>query len=102
MLDRHSPWDQPWEAALDTASAGVHPGDRFEFWHEVARRTVVDHNSGPKCSLHFQAELQASALAASGIFILHISPMVVAHATRHMSHASTDGLFIYRQVGAIR
>jgi hypothetical protein len=38
MLDRHSPWDQPCEAAQDTVSAGVHPGDRFEFWHEVARR----------------------------------------------------------------
>jgi hypothetical protein len=49
---------------------------------------MVDHNSRPKCSLDFQAELQARALAAAGIFVLHISPMVVAHTTRHMSHAS--------------
>jgi hypothetical protein len=57
MLDWNSPWAQPREAALDTVSAEVHPGDRFEFWHEVAHRTVVDHNSRPKCSLDFQPEL---------------------------------------------
>jgi AraC-like DNA-binding protein len=48
--------------------------------------------------LHFQAELQASVLADTGIIMLQNSAMVVAHTTRHISHASNDDLFVYRQV----
>ncbi|MBE7199156.1 MAG: helix-turn-helix domain-containing protein [Parafilimonas terrae] len=77
----------------------VHPRDRFDFWHDVARRDVADHESTPGCRDTFRAELCAGSVCTIGLVAFQNSDMAVTHARRHMAHANTDELFICRQSG---
>jgi hypothetical protein len=40
----------------------VHPRDRFDCWHSIACKTVINHDSRPECRASFQAELQWGTL----------------------------------------
>jgi AraC-like DNA-binding protein len=79
-------------------TTGVHPRDRFDFWHEALCRRVIEHDSRPQSRLDFQAELEAGALADIGVFVLQSSPMVVAHTLHHIKYTTTDDLFVCRQI----
>ncbi|WP_336491064.1 helix-turn-helix domain-containing protein [Methylobacterium nigriterrae] len=76
----------------------VHQRDRFEYWHEVARRNVVEHDSKPRCRGTFRAELRAGSIGTLNLACFQNSEMVVTHATRHLSRTNGDELFICRQV----
>ena len=76
----------------------VNPRDRFEFWHDVACKNLVRHDSIPENRHAFQAELQAGALAEVGLVLFENTPMCVSHATRHGAPPEADQLFICRQV----
>jgi len=76
----------------------VHPRDRFDYWHSVARASLVDHNSWTECRRAFNAEIQAGALANIEVVLFENSPMDVAHTSHHVSQAKTDDLFVCRQV----
>jgi len=75
----------------------VHPRDRFAFWHDVARKGVVDHESTPGCRDTFRAQLRAGTVGAIGLVSFQNSDMSVTHTRRHMAHANTDELFVCRQ-----
>ena len=47
----------------------VHPRDRFDYWHSVACRTLVVHDSTPTCRQTFSAQLRRGALAEIGLFV---------------------------------
>jgi AraC family transcriptional activator of tynA and feaB len=76
----------------------VHPRDRFAYWHDVACKHIVDHNSRPECRQGFEAEFEAGALGDVGVLIFENSPMAVSHAAHHISRARTDDLFLCRQL----
>jgi AraC family transcriptional regulator, positive regulator of tynA and feaB len=75
----------------------VHPRDRFPYWHDVACRTIVDHDSTPDDRPSFHAELQAGTLADMGLVMFENSPMAIWHARCHAAHANTDELLLCRQ-----
>lgn len=77
----------------------IHPRERFAFWHDVARRNVVDHESTPVCRNTFHAELRAGSVGDIGLVSFQNSDMAVSHTRRHIVHANTDELFICRQSG---
>jgi AraC family transcriptional activator of tynA and feaB len=77
----------------------VHPRDRFDFWHSVARKDVVDHTSRPRCRNTFRAQLRSGSVGAIDLVLFQNSEMSVAHTRRHIAHANTDELFICRQFG---
>ena len=77
----------------------VHPRDRFDFWHDVARKDVVDHESTPKCRDTFRAQLRAGTVGAIGLVSFQNSDMRVTHTRRHIAHANPDELFVCRQSG---
>lgn len=77
----------------------VHPRDRFDLWHSVARRDVVDHTSTPRCRNTFRAQLRSGSVGAIGLVLFQNSDMSVTHTRRHIAHANTDELFICRQFG---
>ena len=60
------------------STTDVHPRDRFDYWHEVANRNLVGHQSEPECQQSFQAELQVGAFAGLGLVLFGNSPMTVA------------------------
>ena len=80
------------------STKAVHPRDRFDYWHGVACRTIVDHDSAPKCRQTFQAELQSGALADIDLVLFENSPMTVSHTRRHAARADSDELFVCRQL----
>ncbi len=75
----------------------VHQRDRFDYWHEVACRDVVEHDSKPDCRGVFRAELRAGSIGSLGLVGFQNSGMTVDHTTRHLSSTSHDEIFLCRQ-----
>jgi AraC-like DNA-binding protein len=80
------------------STSDVHPRDRFDYWHDVASKTLVHHDSEPESRQDFRAELRAGALASTGLVLFENSPMTISVTARHAAHADTDPLFICRQL----
>jgi AraC family transcriptional activator of tynA and feaB len=80
------------------STLNVHPRDRFDSWHSVACRNLVEHDSNPDCRHKFHAELRYGALAEIGLVLFESSAMTVAHTVRHVALASADELFVCRQI----
>lgn len=76
----------------------VHPRDRFEYWHEVACKTVVEHDSRPRRHLGFDAEIEATELGEVSFVRFNNSPMAISHASRHIAKINTDVVFLCRQI----
>jgi AraC family transcriptional activator of tynA and feaB len=76
----------------------VSPRDRFDYWHSVANKNLVSHNSRPECRTTFQAELWSGALADIGLVLFENSPMLVEHTDRHAAHCDDKEIFVCRQV----
>lgn len=83
------------------STAAVHPRDRFDYWHEIACKTIVDHDSKPERREIFRAELQAGTLAKLGLVLFENSPMSVSRDARHTAHANTEELFFCRQSAGV-
>ena len=82
------------------STSAVHPRDRFDYWHEVACTTIVDHDFRPERRLGFHAELQFGTLASIGCILFENSPMTIQHTARQIGHAGSDELFVCRQMAA--
>ena len=76
----------------------VHPRDRFDLWHSVACKSLVDHDSRPDNHLKFDADIETGSLGHIELVLFHNSPMQISHTARHISHARSDHLFVCRQV----
>jgi AraC-like DNA-binding protein len=81
------------------STENIHPRDRFDFWHDAARKDVVDHESTPRCRDTFRAQLRAGTVGAVGLVSFQNSDMSVTHTRRHIAHGNTDELFVCRQAG---
>ena len=76
----------------------VHARDRFDFWHGVACKNLVDHNSLPECRLTFGAQIETGYLGNLELVLFHNSPMQVSHTARHTANVKSDHLFVCRQI----
>jgi AraC family transcriptional regulator, positive regulator of tynA and feaB len=75
----------------------VHPRDRFDFWHSVACATIVGHDSVPAIRNGFSADIDAGALAETGVVRFENSQMRVFRTAAQISEASSDEIFVCRQ-----
>jgi AraC family transcriptional regulator, positive regulator of tynA and feaB len=80
------------------STQALHPRDRFDFWHDVASKNVVSHDSQPQSRRDFHAEFERGALAEISILRFQNSPMQVLGAKRHIAKAETDEFLFCRQV----
>ena len=80
------------------STSKLSPRDRFDYWHSVARETIVDHDAEPRDRLGFQAEMKFASLGEIGFILFENSPMTVDHRTNHIAYAIDDHLFVCRQV----
>jgi AraC family transcriptional activator of tynA and feaB len=71
----------------------VHPRDRFDYWHNVACKFVVDHDARPECRASFEAALSWGSLADLELVLFENSPMDISN-----PRASADQLFVCRQM----
>src|SRR5689334_9875476 len=76
---------------------GLPARDRYECWHEVVCKQVVDHDSLPDCRLDFEARLDAAALADLSLVAVEAGALWIAHEERHFE-ASAHELILLRQV----
>jgi AraC family transcriptional regulator, positive regulator of tynA and feaB len=76
----------------------VHVRDRFDFWHGVACKNLVDHSSLPKCRLTFTAQIETGKFGNLELVLFQNSPMQVSHTARHVAHVKSDHLFVCRQI----
>ncbi|MGA2997340.1 helix-turn-helix domain-containing protein [Bradyrhizobium sp.] len=76
----------------------LHARDRFDFWHGVACKNLVDHDSLPECRPTFHAQIETGNLGNLELVLFHNSPMQVSHTARHIAHVKSDHLFVCRQI----
>jgi AraC-like DNA-binding protein len=79
------------------STADVSPRDRFDYWHSIASKNLVKHDSRPDCRATFQAELRSGTLADMGIILFENSAMRVEHTERHAAYANDSEIFVCRQ-----
>jgi AraC family transcriptional activator of tynA and feaB len=79
----------------------VHPRDRFDYWHNVACKNLVAHDSYTECRQTFTAEMQGGRLADVGLVLFENTSMAVAHTRCHVDQARNDDLFVCRQVAGL-
>jgi AraC family transcriptional activator of tynA and feaB len=80
------------------STAEVHPRDRFDYWHSVACKNLIAHDSTPECRHTFQAEMHSGALADLGLVLFENSPMSVSHTQRHCARMRNDEVFVCRLI----
>ena len=84
------------------STVDVHQRDRFDYWHEVACKNIVDHDSEPDCRQNFHAELRSRGLANINLILFENSPMTVQHTARQTTRLNADELFVCHQMaGAV-
>jgi AraC family transcriptional activator of tynA and feaB len=76
----------------------VRPRDRFDYWHEVACRNIIKHDSQPECRLKFQATMQKGMLADVELFLFKNSSMDVARTPRQIAQATDNAIFVCQQL----
>ena len=76
----------------------AHPRERFDYWQEVARKNIVYHDVQPEHRLHFEAQMEAGALADVGFIRCTHSPINISRTTDHIARAKTDDLLLCRQI----
>ena len=76
----------------------LHPRDKFDFWHDVACKSIVDHSSRPQSRRDFRAELEHGLFADIDLILFENSPMEISHTKRHVASSNNDHLFICRQI----
>lgn len=88
------------ESIFSTSS--VHPRDRFDYWHSVACKKIVGHDSVPEDRLTFQAGIKAATFGNLDLVEFSNSPMQVSHTFAHLDHTSPDTAFLcYQTSGSL-
>jgi AraC family transcriptional regulator, positive regulator of tynA and feaB len=76
----------------------LHPRDRFDYWHSVACKELVDHSARAENPLSFHAEIETGTLGNLELVLVKNSPISVTHTATHIAHAKSDHLLLRRLV----
>src|SRR5689334_9826457 len=76
---------------------GLAARDRYDCWHEVVCKQVIDHDSFPDSRLGFEASLDAATLADLALVAVEAGAMWIVHEERHFE-ASAHELILLRQM----
>lgn len=80
------------------STASVHPRDRFDYWHSLACKKIVGHDSVPENRLTFQAEIKAAKFGNLELVEFSNSPMQVSHTLAHVECTGPDRVFLCCQL----
>ena len=80
------------------STSTVHPRDRFDYWHSLACKEIVGHDSVPENRTTFQAEIKASKFGNLDLVEFSNSPMQVAHTSAHVERTRSDTMFLCYQL----
>src|ERR1700761_1480797 len=71
------------------------PRDRYDCWHEVVCKHVIDHDSIPDSRVNFQATLDAGSVGDLALVTFETGLLTVVH-DRHHIDATADELILVR------
>ncbi|UFS76445.1 helix-turn-helix domain-containing protein [Tardiphaga sp. 37S4] len=80
------------------STSSVHPRDRFDYWHSLACKEIVGHDSLPENRATFQAEINAAKFGNLDLVEFSNSPMEVSHTLVHVGRTSPDTVFLCYQL----
>jgi AraC family transcriptional regulator, positive regulator of tynA and feaB len=84
------------------STSTVHPRDRFDYWHSLACKEIVGHDSVPENRATFQADIKAANFGKLDLIEFSNSPMQVSHTLAHVGCTSPDTVFLcYQLSGSI-
>jgi AraC-like DNA-binding protein len=83
------------------STADVHCRDRFDYWHNVACKNLVDHSSKPECRQTFEAQIETGTLADIKLILFENSPMNVIRSAQHVARAKDSDFFLCRQISGV-
>ena len=75
----------------------LHVRDRFDYWHSITCKELVEHVGWPDNRLGFSAQIDVAEIADIEIFALHIRRLVFL-TIANIALAKTDDLFLFRQL----
>lgn len=80
------------------STEGIHPRNRFDYWHEVACKSIVGHDSRPRDRPTFEAALKCVEVAEMQIIEFENSPMHFSRTPRNIAHSPDDFVLICQQI----
>ena len=80
------------------STTSVHPRDRFDYWHSLACKEIVGHDSLPENRTTFQAEIKAAKFGHLDLVEFSNSPMHVSHTLVHAERTGPDAVFLCYQL----
>src|SRR3984885_15127681 len=80
------------------STSSVHPRDRFDYWHSLACREIVGHDSLPENRTTFQAEIKAAKFGHLDLVEFSNSPMHVSHTLVQAERTRPDAVFLCYQL----
>ncbi|MET4279356.1 MULTISPECIES: helix-turn-helix domain-containing protein [unclassified Bradyrhizobium] len=84
------------------STKGVHPRDRFDYWHSTACKQIIEHAGIPEQRSTFEAEIQASRFGNLELVQFSVSPIQVFHTPEHVRRTPSDDLFLcYQSSGSV-
>jgi AraC-like DNA-binding protein len=83
------------------ATKDVHPRDRFDYWHSVACREVVIHDSLPLSRPRFEAAIEAGSVGELDVVAFETSPLKADRTLAHISRGGSDELFLCLQARGV-
>lgn len=76
----------------------VEPRHRFDYWHEVACKRIVGHESAPKSRLKFEASIASADLPGMTLILFENAPMKVVRTAQNIAHGGDDCVLVCRPV----
>jgi AraC family transcriptional regulator, positive regulator of tynA and feaB len=80
------------------STTSVHPRDRFDYWHSLACKEIVGHDSLPENRTTFQAEIKAAKFGHLDLVEFSNSPMHVSHTLVQAERTRPDAVFLCYQL----
>lgn len=80
------------------STSSVHPRDRFDYWHSLACKEIVGHDSVPENRAKFHAEIKAAKFGNLDLVEFSNSPMRVSHTLAHVERTRPNTVFLCYQL----
>lgn len=80
---------------LAFSTAGVHPRDRFAFWHAATSERIADHDSWSPDRESFSAELSVGRVGPLGLFTSFNSPVRATCSTRQAARSDPNEILLF-------
>lgn len=86
---------------LQFSTSTVHPRDRFDFWHDVACRSYVEHECRVEQPAKFEGHVEIAPLGDASLSTYSNKPVRIWRTPRQVSRAQSDDLYVCLQLDGV-